>query len=149
MNENLFPKTPLWGGWNTQQYLEPTTKYVVCFMQNIRLPLKREDVVKEILKRSQAVTKECGDKYAIVIYDLAVVKTAEHIQIQNSPEFDGRFIVLGQIHTILSSFLSKGKILEGSGAACLLSEAEIIARNSINKFLRENHKAAVVAEIFC
>ena len=144
MNKNLFPKTPLWGGWNTQRCPEPTTKYVVYFMQNIRLPLKRDDVVKEILKRSQAVAKECDDKYAIVIYDLAVVKTARHIQIQNSPEFDERFIGLGQVHTILSPFSSKGKILEGSEAAYLLSEAEIIARDSINKFLGDNLKVAVV-----
>ena len=149
MNKNLFPKTPLWGGWNTQRYPEPTTKYVVYFMQNIRLPLKRDDVVKEILKRSQAVAKECDDKYAIVIYDLAVVKTARHIKIQNSPEFDERFIGLGQVHTILSPFSSKGKILEGSEAAYLLSETEIIARDSINKFLGDNLKVAVVVEILC
>ena len=149
MNGNVFPKTPMWEGWNTQRYPEPTTKYVVCFMQNIRLLPKREDVVKEILKRSQVVVKECGDKYTIVTYNLAVVKTARHIQIQNSPEFDERFIDLGQIHTILSLFSSKGKILEGSAAAYLLSEAKIIARSSINKFLRENRKVTVAVRIFC
>ena len=69
---------------------------------------------------------------------LAVAKIARQIQIQNSPEFDDCFIQFGQIHTILSLFSSTGKILEGSAAAYLLSEAKIIAGSSINKFLRKN-----------
>ena len=49
--------------------------------------------MKETSKRSQAVVaKECGDKYAIVKYDLAVAKIAKQIQIQNSPKCDDCFI---------------------------------------------------------
>ena len=92
--------------------------------------------MKETLKRSQAVAKECGDKYVIVTYDLAVAKIARQIQIQNSPKFDDCFIQFGQFHTILSLFLSIDKILEGNGAAYLLSKGKIIAGGSINKFLR-------------
>ena len=66
----------MWAGWNTQQYPEPIKNQVVCHMQEIRLPPTREDVVEEALKRSQAVAKECGDKHAIVTYDLAVAKIA-------------------------------------------------------------------------
>ena len=136
MAANLFLKTPMWAGWNTQRYSEPINKQVVCYMQNIRLPPTKEDVVKEILKRSQAVAKECGDKYAIVTYGLAVAKISRQIQIQNSPKFHYCFIQFGQFHTILSLFSSTGKILEGSGAAYFLSEAKIIASGSINTFLR-------------
>ena len=95
-------------------------------MQNIRLPRTREDVVKETLKRSQAVAKECGDKYAIVTYDLAVAKVARQIQLQNSPKFGDCFIQFGQFHTILSLFSSIGKILKVSGAAYLLSERSLL-----------------------
>ena len=49
-------------------------------------------MLKETLKRSHAVAKECEVKYAIVIYDLAVAKIARQIQIQNSPQFDDCFI---------------------------------------------------------
>ena len=86
MAADLFSKTSMWAGWNTQRYPEPVKKQVVCYMQNIRLPPTREDVVKETLKRSQAVANECGDKYAIVTYDLAVATIARRIQIQNSPK---------------------------------------------------------------
>ena len=110
-------------------------KQVVCYMHNIRLPPTREDVVKETLKRSQAVAKECGDEYVIVTYDLVVAKIARQIQIQNSPKFDDCFIQFGQFHIILSLFSSIVKVLEGSSAAYLLSKAKIIAGGSIHKFL--------------
>ena len=57
--------------------------------------------MKETSKRSQAVVaKECGDKYAIAKYDLAVAKIAKQIQIQNSPKCDDCFIQFGQFHSI-------------------------------------------------
>ena len=39
----------------------------------------RPDVVKEILKRSQVVAEECGQKYALNTYDLAIAKIAKRI----------------------------------------------------------------------
>ena len=105
-------------------------------MQNIRLPPARENFVKETLKRSQAIAKECDDKYLIITNNLAVAKIARQVQIQKSPKFDDYFIQFGQFNTTLSSFSSKGKMLEASGAVYLLSEAKIIAGGSINKCLR-------------
>ena len=105
-------------------------------MQNIRLPPARENFVKETLKRSQVIAKECDDKCLIITYNLAVAKIARQIQIQKSPKFDDYFLQFGQFNTILSSFSSKGKMLEASGAAYLLSKANIIAGGSINKYLR-------------
>ena len=136
MAGNLFSKTLIWVGSNTQRYPWPTRKHVVCYTQHMRLPPTREDVVKETLKRSQAAAKKCGNKYSIVTYELAVAKITSQIQIQNSLEFNDCLIQFGQIHTILSVLSSTIKILEGSGAAYLLSEAKIIADGSINKFLR-------------
>ena len=103
-------------------------------MQNIRLPPTRENIVKEFLKRSQAVAKECADEYAIVTYNLAVAKITNSDL--NSQKVDDCFIQFGQFHTILILFSSIGKILEESGAAYPLSEAKIIAGGSINNFLR-------------
>ena len=45
-------------------------------------------------------------------------------------------MMFAQFHTILSLFSLIGKLLEGSGNAYLLYEAKIIARGSINNFLR-------------
>ena len=80
-----------------------TKKQVVCYIENIRLPPTREDAEKEALKRSQAVAKECGEKYVIVTYDLAVAR------IVRSPELDVCFLKFGQFHTILSWYSSMVK----------------------------------------
>ena len=63
-------------GRNTQRYPKPIKRQVVCYMQNIRLPPTRENVVKESVEGSQSFAKKCGDTYAIVTYDLAVAKIA-------------------------------------------------------------------------
>ena len=77
MTANLFSKTPMWASWNTQRCPKPINKQVVCYMQNIRLSPIWEDVVKETLKRSQVVGKECGNKYIIVTYDKFRFKTLQ------------------------------------------------------------------------
>ena len=59
MPGNLFSKTPKWAGCNTQSYPEPTKEKLVCYMQKIRLPGTRQDVMQKTLKRSQTVAKEC------------------------------------------------------------------------------------------
>ena len=61
-------------------------------MQNIRLPPARENFMKETLNRSQAIAKECDDKYLIITNNLAVAKIARQVQIQKSPKFDDYFI---------------------------------------------------------
>ena len=58
MTANLFSKPPMWEDRNTNRYPEPIKKHVVCYMQNVRLPSTRDDVVKETKKKSQAVVKE-------------------------------------------------------------------------------------------
>ena len=82
---NVFSRTPMWAGWNTQRYPKLTWKNVACYRQNIMEPPTRDDVVKETLKRLQVVLKECDDDYAIVIVtvimsllciDLVVAKIA-------------------------------------------------------------------------
>ena len=96
----------MWVGWNTKRYSETIKKQVTRYMQNIRLPPTRQDVVKETLKRSQEVAKKCGDKYAIATSDLAVPKTARQIHIQNSPKFDDCFIVWSIPHNFIIIFIN-------------------------------------------
>ena len=88
-------------------------------MKHIQLPPTRADVVKEILKSSQIVAKECGQKYALVTYDLAIAKIAKRIQCE---EFDNVFIAFGfgSFLIEMAFFPSLGKIIEGSGGQQLM-----------------------------
>ena len=56
------------------------TQQPVCYMKHIQLSPTKADVVKETLMRSQVVAEKCGQKYASVIYDLAIGKIAKRIQ---------------------------------------------------------------------
>ena len=64
-------------------------------MKHIQLPPTRADVVKDTLKRSKIVANECGQKYTLVTYDLAIAKIAKRIQCEETPQFDNVFIMFG------------------------------------------------------
>ena len=104
-------------------------------MKHIQLPPTRADVVKETLKSSQIVAKECGQKYALVTYDLAIAKIAKRIQCE---EFGNVFIAFGfgSFLIEMAFFPSLGKIIEGSGGPQMLSESSVAAMGSMNELLR-------------
>lgn len=133
----LFPNdVPMWNGWNSIHIDDDSHKQVVCYMDHIQLPPTRYDVVKETLRRSQKVSKECNENYAIVTYDLAVAKIAKQIQNEESPTFDDVFVMFGSFHIELSFFSSIGRIIEGSGGPFAITESQILAAGSLNKFLK-------------
>ena len=129
----------MWHGWNSLKEVDINPQQKVFYMQHIKLPPTRNDVVKETLKRSQTVAvEECGEKYALVTYDLAVAKIAKQIQASDSPDFDNVFIMFGSFHTEMSYFGSLGRIIEGSGGPYVLTEVEVVAPGSLNKFPGHN-----------
>lgn len=105
-------------------------------MQNIRVPPTRDDFVKETIKRSQVVAKECGDEYAIVTYDSVVAEIRKTNSDSKFSRVSCLFYTVLQIPAILSLFSSIGKMLERSGAGYIFFQAKIFAGVSINKFLR-------------
>ena len=110
----------------------------VCYMDHIQHPPPptRLDVVKETLKRSQSVSKACGEEFTLITYDLAVAKIAKQLQCTEPPTFDDIFIMFGSFHIELSIFSSLGRLIEGSGGPFVLSESSVIAAGSLNKFLK-------------
>ena len=60
-------------------------------MKPIPLPPTRTDVVRESLVRSKKVTGECGSKYTVVTYNLAIAKIAKQIKCEESPTFNDIF----------------------------------------------------------
>ena len=111
-------------------------KQSVQYVRNIQLPPTRDDVIRQTLKISQEVATDCGDEFALVTYDLACVKMASHIKIEESPKSDNCFIQFGQFHALLSTYSSLGTMIEGSGRPYILSEADTIAMESMRKFLK-------------
>ena len=72
----LCKDTPMWRAWNFHVHTDKLPQQVIGYMENIELPPTRLDVVQETLRRSQKLASECGDRYTIVHYDLAIAKPA-------------------------------------------------------------------------
>ena len=109
---------------------------LVWYMKYMQLRPTRADVVKETLKRSQIVAKECGQKYALVTYDLTIAKIAKRIHCKETPQFDNAFIMFGSFHIEMAFFSSLGKNIKGSGGPRILSESSVVALGSMNEFPR-------------
>ena len=68
----------------------------MCYIKPIQLPPTRIDVVKETMHRSQIVTEECGQDYALVTHEQVIAKMAKRIQ------SDNLFILFESFHTEMS-----------------------------------------------
>lgn len=135
----LYQSTPMWRGWNSLVCNDPLPKQVIGYMENIELPPTRLDVVRETMTRSQRVATECGEKYTVVTYDLAIAKPALQIQAQESPQFDNVFVCFGTFHIYMAYFACLGYILESSGGPEILCGADVIASGSMRGFLAGKH----------
>ena len=134
---NNFDGIPLWSGWNSRWVKQSkTTHHKVCYMTSIPFLPTRIDVIKEVMVKSEEVRVECGEMVLPVCFDLAIAKIAPQIPCQEAPEYDNLFILFGQFHLELNVFSALGKLIEGSGGPCVLSEAGVISAGSINKFLK-------------
>ena len=113
-----------------------SSQQLVCYMKHIHLSPSRVDVVNETRKRSKIVSDKFGQKYALVTYDLAIVKIVKRIQCEEKPQFDNVFIMFGSSHIEMAFFLALGKITEGSEGPYIRSERSAVATGSMKKFLR-------------
>ena len=129
-------EVPMWHGWNSLKEVDINPQQKVMYLQRIRLPPTRNDVVRETMRRAMLIAQECGEKYGLVTYDLAVAKIAKQIQSTEAPQFDDLFIMFGSFHVEMSFFGSLGRMIEGSGGPFVLSEVDIVAPGSMAKFLR-------------
>lgn len=96
----------------------------------------RNDVVREIMKRSMKVAVETQQEYGIVTYDLAVAIKAYSIQALDAPLFDNLLVMLGNFHLELAFYGAVGTFLNDSGAEYLLNESGILAEGSLVGFIR-------------
>ena len=76
---NLLENTPMWTGWNTERFIEKCPRQRAEYMQHIPFPPTRTDVVKETIVQLKKVSEEYGSTFAVITYDLAIVKIAKKI----------------------------------------------------------------------
>ena len=71
--------------------------------------------------------------YALVTYDLDIAKIAKRIQSEEQQPWLSFFF--WSFHIEISFFSSIGRMIKGSGGPYVLSERDIVAMGSMNKFL--------------
>ena len=114
--------TPLYYGYLFRYVRDHPPCTLVTYVDPISLPLTKNDGVCETMVRSMQGSKEMKQKYAIVIYNLAVELKNFCIQAVQAPKFDNLIILLGNFH-IESAFLSAvGTYITDSGVEHLLTE---------------------------
>ena len=129
----------MWPGWNSQITIDPLPQQNILYMENLNLPPTRLDVVAETLKISQRVAEECGERYIVVTYDLAIAKPAMQIQDTEAQRYDNIFVAFGAFHITMAYFAVLGYFIDGSGGPEVLTENDVLAPGSLNGFLAGKH----------
>ena len=97
--------TPMWFGWNNLMADSgPHSMQKVCYLPQINQSPTSTSVVLETMKMSQRIREECGKRYMLVTYDLAIAKIAFALQVEEKSRFEELFILLGGFHVELSLF---------------------------------------------
>lgn len=93
-----------WSAWNSQRIVDSNPQQAIGYLPTINHSPTSDAVVCKTLKTALSIAEECGQKYIIVTYDLAIACKAYRIQVEMAPVFDRVFITLGAFHIQLSFF---------------------------------------------
>lgn len=131
--------TPSWVGWNARLIEDSLPLQRIGYMNNITLPSTRLDVVKETMRISNEVRKECGEEYMVPTYDLAIAKPALKIQEEESPELDSLFVAFGTLHIEGAFDGATGYFLDGSGGLEIMVDVGVLGPGSLNGLVKGRH----------
>ena len=110
------PTFPGWKGWLsvTSEYKEEK-QTLVNYMPPINASVNELSTVQTLLQISMNATRDVGQDFTCVTFDLAVAKKAFDI-VWNQPEIYKNVIIhLGAFHTTMSYLSVIGKLMKGSG----------------------------------
>ena len=102
------------------------------------------------MRRSLEITAEAQKTSIAVTYDLAIAKVAMQIQHEETPKYDGVFIVLGSFHIEMAFFKALGKIIAESGGPYILEECGISIKSFISGLIYNKCKRMyeILAAVF-
>ena len=92
-----------------------------------------------MLRITPNVASECSERYAVITYDLAIVKPASQIHASELPWFDTVVIMCCPFHIILAFISSIVFFIDGSGGDTIMLEREVLASDLLTGFLSGKH----------
>lgn len=93
-----------WFSWNSERIIDLNPVQKIGYLPNINISPTSDAAVHKTLEIALKIADECGQKYIVVTYDLAIASKAYRIQADVAPAFDRVFISLGAFHIQLSFF---------------------------------------------
>lgn len=135
-------KVPSWAGWVslTEGNVDETNpESTVDYMAPVFAPVTDNATVQHIMHLSQAASREVGQQYTIVTFDLAVAKKAYSLVWQHQQVFSDVIVRMGAFHLTCSYMGALGKSLRCSGFEEILVESGICASGSIEKVMSGKH----------
>ena len=108
-------------------------------MPPIKASINELSTIQKVFDISEAATKEAGQEYTFLTFDLPVAKKAYHIMWQNPGKYEKFVIHLGAFHTMLSYLGAIGKSIKESGFEEIVCEAGLCASGSMDRVLSGKH----------
>lgn len=119
-SQNGQQKVPPWAGWlgipyrRQQRRKEDPQQSIVDYMAPVFFPITESTTVQHLLVLSQEASREVGQEYTIVTFDLAVAKKAYSL-VWQQPLFDDTIMRMGGFHLVCSYMAALGKKMRCSG----------------------------------
>lgn len=88
----------MWIGYNSKTAKMKTQ--IVKYLKNHDETSTNPAMVKETLRVTSNIAKECDQQYGITTYDLAIAKPVMQLQLLLSPTYDNLFINFGSFHIL-------------------------------------------------
>lgn len=99
-----FDSATRWFSWNSDRIADLNPVQRIGYLPNMNMSPTSDAAVHKTLEIALKIADECGQKYIVVTYDLAIASKAYRIQADVAPAFDRVFIALGAFHIQLSFF---------------------------------------------
>lgn len=124
-----------WNIWNSKYFSDENPRQNIAYLPQINQSPTKDAVVLKTMEIAMQIKNECGQRYIITTYDLAIAMKAYRIQIDHAPAFNEIFILLGPFHVKLSFYKALGKFIDNSGITMLMVSCGLIAEGSLNGFI--------------
>ena len=112
---------------------------VVEYMPPLNVSINENYTVQHILDTSITASKELGQIYTSVTFDLAVATKAYSLCWQFTDQYYNVIVRMGVFYVIFSHFSTLGKLLREGGFSESVIESEICASGSIDKVMSGRH----------
>ena len=126
---------PGWSGFVSLLGTVPTRLTTIDYYPVIPYPITECSTVAETLCVAEQASKEVGQKYHIVTYDLGVCMKAYPLIWNNPVKYEKHIVLIGTFHIVCAYMKMIGKKMNGSGFCDILIESGLMTSGSMQSVI--------------